>query len=105
MFEALIYDRLWNAILDRKIRPGTKLAEDEIGAAFNISRTVIRKVLFIMEEQGIVHLPPNRGAYVATPTPEDAQEVLEATRVIAMHVVGELARAQTHKSVGITSGL
>lgn len=89
--EAQIYDRLWNAILDRKIRPGTKMAEDEIGAAFNISRTVIRKVLVILEQQGVVHLPANRGAYVAAPTPDEAREVFEAARVIARHVVAELA--------------
>lgn len=89
--EAQIYDRLWNAILDRKIRPGTKLAEDEIGAAFNISRTVIRKVLVILEQQGVVNLPANRGAYVAAPTPEEALEVFEASRIIARHVVAELA--------------
>ena len=89
--EALIYDRLWNAILDRKLRPGTKLAEDEIGAAFSVSRTVIRKVLVIMEEQGVLHLPPNRGAYVAAPAPEEAREVFEASRLISRHVVAELA--------------
>ncbi|PWK68972.1 GntR family transcriptional regulator [Aminobacter sp. AP02] len=91
--EAQIYDRLWNAILDRKVRPGTKLSEDEIGAAFSVSRTVIRKVLVILEEQGIINLPANRGAYVAAPTPEEALEVFEASRIIARHVVAELAAA------------
>lgn len=89
--ESQIYDRLWNAILDRKVRPGTKLVEDDIGTAFNVSRTVIRKVLVILEQQGVVSLPANRGAYVAAPTPEEALEVFEASRIIARHVVTELA--------------
>lgn len=89
--EAQIYDRLWNAILDRKLRPGTKLPEEEIGSAFKVSRTVVRKVLVIMEQQGIVHLPANRGAYVAAPTPEEAMEAFEGSRVIATHIVGALA--------------
>lgn len=88
--EAKIYDRIWRAVIEGKLRPGTKLREDVIGETFNISRTVIRKVLFILEQEGIVNLPANRGAYVATPTPDDARAALEALRMLASYVAQRL---------------
>jgi DNA-binding GntR family transcriptional regulator len=96
--EAQIYNRLWLAIIEAKLKPGTKLREDVICETFAISRTVVRKVLFIMEQEGIVELPPNRGAYVATPSPDDARDALEAARVISLHVVSGLSAP--HHTVG-----
>jgi DNA-binding GntR family transcriptional regulator len=89
--EAEIYNSLWKAIVDGKLKPGTKLREDVIGETFGISRTVVRKVMFIMEQEGIVDLPPNRGAYIAMTIPDDARGILEAARVVNLHVVSELA--------------
>lgn len=89
--QALIHDRIWNALLDGKLRPGTKLPEEQIGMVFKVSRTVVRKVLIVMEQEGIVSLPLNRGAYVTTPTPEKIQDVFEATRLVSCHITGGLA--------------
>ncbi|KAB2721001.1 GntR family transcriptional regulator [Brucella intermedia] len=85
--EKRIYDSLWRAIIQGQLKPGTKLKELILCETFGVSRTVVRKVLVIMEQEGIVELPVNRGAYVATPTPQDAREVCEALRAIGTHVV------------------
>lgn len=96
--QALIHDRIWNALLDGKLRPGTKLPEEQIGMIFKVSRTVVRKVLIVMEQEGIVSLPLNRGAYVVTPTPEKIQDVLEAMRLVACYIVEKLAVDYKHLS-------
>lgn len=44
-----------------------------------------------MEQEGIVTLPLNRGAYVATPTPRDAMELQEAVYALVGYVAGKLA--------------
>jgi DNA-binding GntR family transcriptional regulator len=93
--EADMYDRLWQSIISGQLKPGTKLREEVIGGVFGVSRTLVRKVLFIMEQEGIVELPPNRGAYVATPTPVDARHVCEAVRMIAVYAATSLASADT----------
>ncbi|WP_192798404.1 GntR family transcriptional regulator [Brucella intermedia] len=86
-----MYNRLWRSIIDGRLRPGVKLREDIIGETFGISRTLVRKVLVIMEQEGIVDLPVNHGAYVAHPTPEDARDALEAARLISTNAVAKLA--------------
>jgi DNA-binding GntR family transcriptional regulator len=89
--EARMYNRLWHSVVTGKLKPGTKLREEVIGEAFGVSRTLVRKVLFIMEQEGIVELPANRGAFVATPTPDDARHVCEAVKMIAVHAASSLA--------------
>lgn len=89
--EAKIYNDLWNAVINRKLKPGAKLDESVIGEIYGISRTVIRKVLFIMEQEGIVSLPANRGAYIASPSFRDAEELLEAVSASLVYFIDELA--------------
>lgn len=89
--ENLIHDRIWNAVLVGKLEPGTKLPEEEIGDAFRVSRTVVRKVLVIMEQEGIVTLLHNRGAYITVPSEQAAHESLEILRLISTQAVRGLA--------------
>jgi len=89
--QAVIHDRIWNALLGGKLKPGMKLPEEQIGMIFKVSRTVVRKVLIVMEQEGIVSLLLNRGAYIVTPTPEKIYDVLEATQLVACYIVEKLA--------------
>jgi DNA-binding GntR family transcriptional regulator len=89
--EAAIYNGLWRPIVDGKLKPGAKLREDIICETFDVSRTLVRKVMVIMEQEGIVQLPPNHGAYVAAPSPDEARNVNEATRLIGLYAVSQLA--------------
>ncbi|MCB5205536.1 GntR family transcriptional regulator [Neorhizobium sp. T786] len=89
--EAEIYNGIWNAVIDRKLQSGMKLEEAALGEIYGVSRTVIRKVLVIMEQDGIVELPLNRGAYVASPSREDGLQVLEAASVLYQHFARKLA--------------
>lgn len=87
-----MYHRIRRAMAERKLRPGTKLKEDAIGEVFGVSRTIVRKVLIILEQEGTVELPANRGAYVATPSPEEAMAVHDALEMIIQHIVIKLSR-------------
>lgn len=89
--EAEMYNRLWRLIIEGKLKIGLKLREDILGESFGVSRTVVRKVLIIMEQEGIVSLPVNYGAFVATPTPEEARNVIEVGKLITVHVVSGMA--------------
>jgi DNA-binding GntR family transcriptional regulator len=91
-----MYQSIWRAIFHNGLKPGTKLREDTIGEAFGVSRTLVRKVLIVLAQEGMVTLPANHGAYVATPTAEDAKEVLEALRMVTHHVVLKLASDPSH---------
>ncbi len=94
---AMIRDHLRDAIVDRRLAPGTKLNEAEVGTLFDVSRTVVRAALQALAFEGLVKTERNRGAFVANPTPEEARQVFASRRLIEPGLA--LAAAQR-----ITSG-
>ena len=77
-----IRDHLRDAIVDRRLAPGTKLAESEVGALFDVSRTVARAALQMLSFEGLVYFERNRGAFVCNPTPAEARQLFAARRLI-----------------------
>ncbi|PFA68392.1 GntR family transcriptional regulator [Bacillus sp. AFS015802] len=69
--ELRVYGRLKDALLARKIAPGTQLIEQIISERMEVSRTPIRHALKRLEAEGLVQIIPNRGAFVVHPTREE----------------------------------
>jgi DNA-binding GntR family transcriptional regulator len=77
-----IRDHLRDAIVEHRLVPGTKLSEAEVGKLFDVSRTVVRAALQSLTFEGLVRAERNRGAFVASPSPEEARQLFEARRQI-----------------------
>jgi len=90
-----IYERIYNAILEHRLPPGTKLVEERLAEIFGTSRARIREVLARLAHEQIVELFPQRGAYVAKPSAEQARDVFEARRLIEPAVVRRLIETLT----------
>jgi DNA-binding GntR family transcriptional regulator len=80
------------AIHERRLPPGVRLAETELTEIYGVSRTIVRAGLQALAHAQLVTLRPNRGARVASPTPEEAREVLEARELIEPRTAREAAR-------------
>lgn len=61
-----IADAIVRAVVEQRLPPGTRLGEDEIGATFGVSRTIVRAALRMLGRDAIVTMRPNRGAAVAS---------------------------------------
>ncbi|MEL7029212.1 MAG: GntR family transcriptional regulator [Pseudomonadota bacterium] len=70
------------AILEQRLLPGTKLGEAALGEIFDVSRPVVRRVLTKLAHDKLVDRHSHRGAFIASPTVEEARQVFEARRVI-----------------------
>ena len=77
-----IHARIYGAIIDHRIPPGTALLEEELAAAFGVSRTIVRKVLQQLAHERLVDLVPNKGASVARPSAEEARQIFDARRAL-----------------------
>ena len=86
---------LRRAILEQRLAPGTRLPEDAVGEAFGASRTIAREALGRLATQGLVELIPNRGAFVASPSADQAREVFEARLMIEPNVARLAAERAT----------
>lgn len=97
--------RIATAIHEHRLLPGTKLGEDRLANIFNTSRARVREVLARMARDQMVELFPQRGAFVAKPSIEQALDVFEARRLIEPGIVrrlvlhmdnGKIRRLQAH---------
>ncbi len=90
-----IYQRVLGAILAHQLPPGTQLVEERLAGVFGVSRTKIRQALARLAHDAIVNVIPNRGAFVSSPTVEEARDVFAARRLIEPDLVRRLADAAT----------
>ena len=87
-----IVEKILATILEHRLMPGTKLGEDRLATIFGTSRAKVREVLARLAHQQVVELIPQRGAFVAKPTIEQAHDVFEARRLIEPGVLRRLIK-------------
>jgi len=75
--EQTIYEHIKQAILNRRLAPGTQLLEHVVSERLRVSRTPIRAALRRLAQEGLVDLVPNRGAFVIQPTEEEVREAYQ----------------------------
>ncbi len=90
-----IYEKIYVAILEHRLHPGTKLVEERLAEIFGVSRARVREVLARLAHEQIVEMIPQRGAYVAKPSIEQALDVFEARRLIEPAVLRRLIETLT----------
>ncbi len=86
----IVYAHIFDAILEQRLAPGTKLSEEALGEIFGVSRTIIRRALSRLGHEGVVLLRPNRGAVVASPSVDEARQIFYARRMVE-RAITELA--------------
>lgn len=97
--EQEVYDAIYEAVIDHRLPPGTKLAEVTLAGLFNVSRTLVRQALLRLAHENIVVLRPNRGAAVASPSIQEARDVFEARRVIEGAIMRSVVRSATKQDL------
>jgi len=95
----LIVDRVVRAIMEHRLPPGTKLSESVLCRSFQASRSTVRRALLLLGERGIVSLEANRGAFIASPSPEEARAVFEARRTIEPSIIAKATQWVTANEV------
>ncbi len=89
--EKLIVERIYNAVMEQRLAPNTKLSESRLCDIFGVGRMRVRRALLLLSSQGIVELKSNRGAFVACPDQDEANDVFEARLLIEPPLVRQLA--------------
>ena len=89
-----IHDRIYDAILARRLQPGARLGEEELARLFGVSRTKIRGAIAKLAQDGVVQTRRNHGASVTAPSRAEARHVIEFRRMLEPPVAAALARSQ-----------
>ena len=90
-----IVEALTRAIVDHRLHPGTKLAEQKLADHFGVSRTLVRQALFQLSQNRLIRLEPARGAFVAAPAVNEARQVFAVRRMLEAEMTRALVREST----------
>lgn len=96
---ALICDRVWLAVVQRSLRPGTRLKEEDLAEVFGVSRARVRQALSLLEKDGLVSLVPNRGACIAEPSVAEARDAFYTRGFIEKRLVERLCASATQDDI------
>jgi len=92
---ALIVQSLTRAIVEHRLLPGSKLAEQKLADHFGVSRTLVRQALLQLAQQQLVTLEPARGAFVAAPSVDEARQVFAVRRMLESEMARSFAALAT----------
>jgi DNA-binding GntR family transcriptional regulator len=90
-----IVDALTRAIVDHRLQPGSKLAEQKLADHFGVSRTLVRQALFQLAQNRLVTLEPARGAFVSAPSIDEARQVFAVRRMLEAEMTRAFVRSST----------
>lgn len=82
-----VYDYVKNQIIKKQLFPGTQIIEEDLAFAMQTSRATVRKALTRLHYEGLADLIPNRGAFVAKPTPADMENVYALRRILEVEAL------------------
>ena len=71
-----------SAVLSGEMRPGMRIRQELLAAHFGASRIPVREALKQLENEGLVVLAPNRGAWIADVNSEESIEVYKIREVV-----------------------
>lgn len=99
--ESQIVERIFNAVMEQRLAPNTKLSEARLCETFGVGRMRVRRALLLLSSQGIIDLHSNRGAYVACPDKSEANDVFAARMLIEPPLVRQLAQERSEASLAL----
>jgi DNA-binding GntR family transcriptional regulator len=86
-----VAERLRAQIFNRELEPGSWIDEQQMAAAYGISRTPLREALKVLATEGLVTMKPRRGAYVAEMSQDDVAQVYHLLALLESDAAAEAA--------------
>ena len=77
------------------LAPGAKLVEQKLADHFGVSRTLVRQALFQLAQNRLVRMEPARGAFVASPTVQEARQLFQVRRMLEAEMARTFCRETT----------
>jgi len=90
-----IAEQITVAIMEHRLPPGIKLAEEKLATAFGVGRNKIRQALMALAKEGLVKLHPNRGAFVTSPGVQEARDLFATRRLLEPEIIRNVINRST----------
>lgn len=95
----LTLEKMRDAILTMKFRPGERLVERTLCERLGVSRSVVREVLRHLESEGLVETIAGHGPAVAAPEPAKITQIYELRSILEALAARHCAARATHADI------
>jgi DNA-binding GntR family transcriptional regulator len=94
-----IASEIRSAVLSGEMRPGMRIRQELLAAHFGASRIPVREALKQLENEGLVVLAPNRGAWIADVNSEESIEVYKIREAVEPLAIFESVPSLTDSDI------
>ena len=94
-----VYDRLFDAIRNVRLKPGDALSEPRISKALGISRTPVREALHLLTQEGLLEVIPGRAVLVASPSTQKIFDALQLRELLEPEMMKMVAENMPEKNL------
>jgi len=95
-----VYRSLRGYLVNGQWPPGTKLSENALAEALNVSRTPVREAMSMLANEGLLQ-PVGRSYRVPRLDPKDLDDILELRRLLEPTVIRHAARNATKAQIDV----
>ena len=92
---SFIVEAITRSIVEHRLQPGAKLAEQKLANQFGVSRTLVRQALFQLSQNRLIRMEPARGAFVSAPSVAEARQVFAVRRMLEAGMVRAFIQSAT----------
>lgn len=82
-----LFVQIQKDILSSKIKPGSKLTEQNLCKQYSVSRTPVREAFRQLESDGLIENIPNRGAFVIGLSRRDISDLFDLRKIFETQAV------------------
>ena len=94
-----ISDAIYKAIITQRLKAGTRLVETRLTGVFQANRNHVRAAIETLHQRKIVEIIPNKGAFVANPSVDEAKDIFQARRVVESSLAKLAAEKATRRDL------
>jgi len=95
----LVAGRLREMILSGELAPGTKITQQLLIDRLTVSSSPVREAIRELESEGYLECPPHHGAYVATGSTQDLDEVYSLRSYVEAKLAARAAANMTREDL------
>jgi DNA-binding GntR family transcriptional regulator len=86
-----LYRAIKEQVLDQSVNHGKSLSERKLARRFRVSRSPVREVLKMLEQEGFIRVVPQRGAFVDALKLDDIREIFELREALDIFAMRKAA--------------
>jgi len=86
-----LYRAIKEQVLNRSLKHGESLSERKLAQQFKVSRSPVREVLKMLEQEGFVKVVPQKGAFADSLTLDGIREIFELREALDVFAIRKAA--------------